>query len=66
MVVVDLNSDIDFGQKTFTKNRKGLANVYWTNCFLATIGLCISNGTTHNLSLAFWKKDRNSDCWERI
>ena len=36
MVVVDLNSDIDFGQKTFTKNRKGLANVYRTNCFLAT------------------------------
>ena len=36
MVVVDLNSAIDFGQKTFTKNRKGLANVYGTNCFLAT------------------------------
>ena len=36
MVVVDLNSDIDFGQKTFAANRKGLANVYGTNCFLTT------------------------------
>jgi len=35
MVVVDLSSDIDFGQKTFAANRKGLANVYGTNCFLA-------------------------------
>ncbi len=33
---------------------------------ISPIDLCISNGTTHNLSLAFWKKDRNSDCWERI
>ena len=30
------------------------------------IDLCISNGTTRNLSLVFLKKDRNSDCWERI
>ena len=36
MVVVDLNSDIHFGQKTFTANRKGWASVYGTNCFLAT------------------------------
>ncbi len=30
------------------------------------IDLCVSNGTIHNLSLVFLKKDRNSDCWERI
>jgi len=36
MVVVDLNSHIDFGQKTFTANRKGVANVYGTNCFFTT------------------------------
>jgi len=32
----------------------------------APIDLCVSNGTIHNLSLVFLKKDRNSDCWERI
>jgi len=30
------------------------------------IDLCVNNGTRHNLSSAFLKKDRNSDCWERI
>jgi len=32
----------------------------------AFIDLCVNNGTRHNLSSAFLKKDRNSDCWERI
>jgi len=30
------------------------------------IDLCVNNGTRHNLSSAFLKKDHNSDCWERI
>jgi len=38
----------------------------WVIPWVHPIDLCISNGTTHNLSLAFWKKKRNSDCWERI
>ena len=33
---------------------------------ISVIDLCVSNGTIHNLSLVFLKKDRNSDCWERI
>jgi len=30
------------------------------------IDFCVNNGTRHNLSSAFLKKDRNSDCWERV
>ena len=27
-----------------------------------SIDLCVNNGTHHDLSLAFLKKDRNNDC----
>jgi len=36
MVVSDFNSVVNFGQNTFVEILEGLANVHWTNSFLAT------------------------------